>query len=79
MPKVISVDRRTATQPTKNMKKETASQVMTRTAAEFEELIQAIRNQFYDLPAPESDFLHWGHVGDAIRITGALHDILPEE
>jgi hypothetical protein len=60
------------------MKKETSSQAMTRKAAEFETLIEAIRAEFYDLAAPDSDDLHWGHVGDATRICGALSDILPE-
>jgi hypothetical protein len=58
------------------MKKETASQAMARKAAEFESLIEKIRNEFYDLPAPESIGLNWGSVGDASRITSALHDIL---
>ena len=63
---------------TNQMKKETASQAMTRKASEFEELMEKIRNEFYDLPAPDTDGLTWGHVGDASRIVGMLSEIVSE-
>lgn len=58
------------------MKRETASDAMSRKALEFEALIAELRSKFYDLPAPDSDGLDWGHVGDAARITESLADIL---
>ena len=49
---------------------------MTAQAAKFESLIEQIRNAFYDLPAPESEFLTWGHVGSAEYVNNELRDIL---
>ena len=49
---------------------------MTSQAAKFESLIEQIRNAFYDLPAPESEFLKWSHVGSAEHVNSELRDIL---
>jgi len=48
---------------------------MTKHAAQFETVMQQIRDSFYDLPAPESDYLNWGHVGSAEHVVNELRDI----
>ena len=48
---------------------------MTKHAADFEAVMQQIRDSFYDLPAPESDALTWGHVGSAEHVVTELRDI----
>lgn len=42
--------------------------------------LKDIENMIHDNPAPdpESDAIHWGNVGDMIRVAGELEDILPE-
>jgi len=48
---------------------------MTKQATDFEAVMQQIRDSFYDLPAPESDYLQWGHVGIAEHVVNELRDI----
>jgi hypothetical protein len=48
---------------------------MTKHAADFEAVMQQIRDSFYDLPAPGSDYLEWGHVGSAEYVVDELRDI----
>jgi hypothetical protein len=48
---------------------------MTKQAADFEAVMQQIRDSFYDLPAPGSDYLKWGHVGSAEHVVTELRDI----
>jgi len=48
---------------------------MTKHAAQFEAVMQQIRDSFYDLPAPGSDYLKWGHVGSAEHVVTELRDI----
>lgn len=48
---------------------------MTKYAAEFEAVMQQIRDSFYDLPAPGSDHLKWAHVGSAEHVVTELRDI----
>ena len=48
---------------------------MTKHAAQFETVMQQIRDSFYDLPAPCSEFLNWGHVGSAKHVVDELRDI----
>lgn len=49
---------------------------MTSQAAKFESLMNQIKTAFYDMPAPESEFLTWGHVGSAEHVNNELRDIL---
>ena len=49
---------------------------MTSQAAKFESLIEQIKASFYDLPAPESEYLEWGHVNSAEHVNNELFDIL---
>ncbi|MCX6602543.1 MAG: hypothetical protein NTV52_03000 [Acidobacteria bacterium] len=49
---------------------------MTSQAAKFESLIEQIKTAFYDMPAPESDALKWGHVGSAEYVNKELSEIL---
>ena len=44
--------------------------------AKFRSLVRQIKTAFYDLPAPESEFLTWGHVGSAEHVNKELSDIL---
>ena len=37
--------------------------------------ILEIQESLYDLPAPESECLNWGHVGDAFRLLEILDEI----
>jgi len=48
---------------------------MTKQAADFEAVMQQIRDNFYDMPAPGSDYLKWGHVGIAAHVVAELRDI----
>jgi hypothetical protein len=48
---------------------------MTKHAAQFEDVMQQIRDSFYDLPAPGSEHLKWGHVGSAEYVVDELRDI----
>jgi hypothetical protein len=48
---------------------------MTKQAADFEAVMQQIRDSFYDLPAPGSEFLKWAHVGSAEHVVDELRDI----
>jgi len=48
---------------------------MTKHAANFEAVMQQICDSFYDLPAPGSDYLKWGHVGSAEHVVTELRDI----
>jgi hypothetical protein len=48
---------------------------MTKHAADFEAVMSQILDSFYDLPAPESDALTWGHVGSAEHVVTELRDI----
>jgi hypothetical protein len=52
----------------------TASEAMSHKAMEFEAHIEALRSAFYDLPAPETKGLNWGHVGSA----GHVNELLKE-
>jgi hypothetical protein len=54
----------------------TKDESMTIKAREFEAAMEALRAKFYDMPAPESDGLTWGHVGDAGRIVCALNELI---
>jgi len=49
---------------------------MTIKAREFEAAMESLRAKFYDLPAPESETLDWGHVGDAGRIVSVLNELI---
>ena len=49
---------------------------MTAQEAKFKSLVRQIETAFYDLPAPESEFLTWGHVGNAEHVNNELLDIL---
>ena len=49
---------------------------MTAQEAKFRSLVRQIETAFYDLPAPESEFLTWGHVGSAEHVNKELSDIL---
>ena len=49
---------------------------MTAQEAKFRSLVKQIETAFYDLPAPESEFLTWGHVGSAEHVNKELSDIL---
>jgi len=48
---------------------------MTKHAAEFEAVMQQIRDSFYDMPAPQSDALKWVHVGSAGHVVTELRDV----
>lgn len=48
---------------------------MTKQAADFESVMQQIRDSFYDLPAPGSGFVKWGHVCLANHVVTELRDI----
>jgi hypothetical protein len=42
--------------------------------------LKDVENMIHDNPAPEGEVeIHWGHVGDMLRIASALEDILPED
>jgi hypothetical protein len=42
--------------------------------------MEAVQNMIYSNPAPEGEIeIHWGHVGDMIRIAAELEAILPED
>ena len=49
---------------------------MTAQEAKFRSLLKKIETAFYDLPAPESEHLKWGHVGSAEYANKELSDIL---
>ena len=49
---------------------------MTAQAARFENLMAQIREKFYDMPAPESEGLTWGHVGNASHVNTELAEIV---
>jgi len=55
-----------------NQKRDNA---MTKQAADFEAVMQQIRDSFYDMPAPGSDALNWGHVGSAEHVVSELRDV----
>jgi len=39
-----------------------------------------VENMIHDNPAPEGEVeIHWGNVGDILRIASELEDILPED
>lgn len=48
-------------------------------AAEALGLIERLREKIEDLPAPDSDGLDWGHVGDICRLAEVLREALGEE
>ena len=48
---------------------------MTKEAAQFEAVMQQIRDSFYDLPAPGSEHLKWAHVGSAQYVVDKLRHI----
>jgi len=56
-------------------KKQLLDNAMTARAAEFEDLMEVIKSSFYDFPAPESETLNWGHVGEAAEINDQLRNI----
>ena len=40
--------------------------------------LKDVENMIHDNPAPEGEVaIHWGHVGDMLRIASELEDILP--
>ena len=40
--------------------------------------LKQVENVIHDNPAPEGDTdIHWGHVGDMLRIASELEDIIP--
>jgi hypothetical protein len=42
--------------------------------------LKDVENMIHDNPAPEGEVeIHWGHVGDMLRIASELEDILPED
>jgi hypothetical protein len=47
--------------------------------AEALALVESLSAHLYDLPAPDTDGLHWGHVGDLERIVSQLKEIMGEE
>jgi hypothetical protein len=47
--------------------------------AEALDLVESLSEHLYDLPAPDTDGLHWGHVGDLERIVAQLLEIMGEE
>ena len=49
---------------------------MTAQEAKFRSLVKQIETAFYDLPAPESEYLKWGHVNSAEYVNKELSDIL---
>jgi hypothetical protein len=56
-------------------KKQILDNAMSARAAEFEDLMEVIKSSFYDMPAPESETLNWGHVGNASHINDQLRNI----
>ena len=39
-----------------------------------------VQNMIHENPAPDGEIeIHWGHVGDMMRIAAELEDILPED
>lgn len=49
---------------------------MTAQEAKFRSLLKKIESAFYDLPAPESEYLEWSHVGSAEHVNDELRYIL---
>jgi len=49
---------------------------MSEQAAIFAELFEDLQNAFYDMPAPESESLEWGHVENAKKVNADLKEIL---
>lgn len=47
--------------------------------AEALALVEALSTHLRDLPAPDTDGLHWGNVGDLERIVAQLKEIMGEE
>jgi hypothetical protein len=42
--------------------------------------LQDVENMIHDNPAPDGDIeIHWGHVGDMLRIAAQIEEILPED
>ena len=42
--------------------------------------LEDVRNMIHENPAPDGEIeIHWGHVGDMMRIAAELEDILPED
>ena len=44
--------------------------------AEALALVERLSDYLYDLPAPDTDGLNWGHVGDLSKIADQLKQIL---
>jgi len=39
-----------------------------------------VENMIHDNPAPEGETeIHWGHVGDMLRIAAGIEELLPED
>jgi hypothetical protein len=38
--------------------------------------LDEIRERIHDLPAPETEGLHWGHVGDMNKIKNDLREVV---
>ena len=47
--------------------------------AEALALVEALSTHLNDLPAPDTEGLHWGHVGDLERIVAQLKEIMGEK
>ena len=43
---------------------------------QFGDLIEELQNAFFDMPAPESDDLQWGHVESAKKINADLKELI---
>ena len=49
---------------------------MTAQEVKFRSLVKQIETEFYSLPAPESEYLKWSHVGSAEHVNKELSEIL---
>jgi hypothetical protein len=64
----------------KTNSKQKASATYLEAYARAMKALKDVENMIHDNPAPEGEVeIHWGHVGDMLRIASNLEDILPED